>query len=155
MHKTFLELEEQYRSGLQELKSTLEKLAYYCSDLSNGGVEFEGIDCINSPFRIGYDESYFAHCIDGDRLHLNLEYKDGYDEACDSDSHMTYPLHWVEHAYNDTLNEIEDEVKSQILEHHYRESTRGLENAIHLAKHHNLISEEEAERRFAEISGKN
>ena len=69
---------------------------------------------------------------------------------------MTYPLHWVEHAYNDTLDQIEDEVKiTTSLNITHSESNHELKSAISLAKYHNLISEEEAEKRLAEISGKN
>ena len=138
MHKTFLELEKQWHSVSQELKTTLEKLAYYCSDLSNGEVEFEGIDYVNNPFELGYDEEYASHCVildeDKTSIHLVMEHLDPYESISDSNSHNCYPLHWVEHAYNDTLDQIEDEVKTHILEYHYSESNRELKSAISLAK---------------------
>ena len=57
---------------LTQLKTTvLEKLAYYCSDFSNGDVEFEGIEYINNPFELGYDEKYICSVtvviLDGDK----------------------------------------------------------------------------------------
>ena len=155
MHKTFIELEEKYQSVSLELKTALEKLAYYCSDFSNGEVEFDGIDYINNPFELGYDEKYSSHYVGDNKVFLTMEHKDPYERIGDTVSHNHYPLHWVEHAYNDTLDQIEDEVKSHILEYHYSENNRELKSAIHLAKHHKIISEEEAEKRLAEISGKN
>ena len=151
MNKTFLELEKQYQSTANELFCTLEKLARYCDSFSMKDDMFDDIEFLCNPFEYNTNESYFLHYIDGDKLHLSLEYKDSYDEICDSTSHMTYHLHWVEHAYNDTLDEIEDEVNSQILEYHHSENNRELKNAIHLAKHHNIISEEEAAEKLLKI----
>ena len=49
-------------------------------------------------------------------------------------SYIKYPLHWVEHAYNDTLEEIDNEIKSEILKSHYSEVNSAKRDAIFQAK---------------------
>ena len=156
MSKSFIELEKQYQKLSYELRHTLEKLAYYCSNFSNGEIEFEGVEYINNPFELGYGEEYLSHWVvnEEDMLYANFKYEDPYDDY-DTNSHIKYPLHWVEHAYNNTLEEIDNEIKSEILKSHYTEVNIAKRDAIFQAKEFGLITEEQAAEKLAEISGKN
>lgn len=141
MPKSFIELEKQYQKLSHELRHTLEKLAWYCSDFE---IKDEG-DVYN-PFELGYEEKYSSHWIDVEQeiLHLHTDYVDSYDTICDSSSDNKYPLHWVEHAYNDTLEEIDAEIKSEILKFHYHGINQAKRDAVFQAIKFGLITEEQA-----------
>ena len=151
MSKSFIKLENQYQKLSYELRNTLEKLAWYCSDFVIEEVE----DVINI-YHLSYGEEYLSHWVvnEENMLYANFKYEDPYDDY-DTNSHIKYPLHWVEHAYNNTLAEIDNEIKSEILKTHYAEVNSAKRNAIFQAKEFGLITEEQAAEKLAEISGKN
>lgn len=140
MAESFIELEKQYQKLSHELRHTLEKLAWHCS-----GFEIEEVDYVINPYSVNHGEEYFDHHIvdDKNKVYVTLQYEDSCDDY-DTSSHVKFPLHWVEHAYNDTLEEIDAEIKSEILKFHYNEVNSSKRTAIFQAKEFGLITEEQA-----------
>lgn len=140
MTKSFIEFEKQYQKLSYELRQTLEKLAWYCTEF-----EIEGVEDVINPYNLSYGEEYLSHWVvnEENMLYVNLRYEDPYDDY-DTDSHVRFPLHWVEHAYNDTLEEVDNEIKSEILKFHYDEVNSAKRNAIFQAKEFGLITGEQA-----------
>lgn len=154
---TFLELEKQYQVYQKELIETLNALGEMCSNFVEDNPEcFEGMESVNNPYQLGYGEEYDSHWIDyeDNSILVNFSYKDSYDEVCDSDTQLKYPLHWVEALFDgeeSSLVGILHEVKDNILKHNNIEITRGKREAIYEALRYNLISKEVADKLLIDL----
>jgi hypothetical protein len=154
---TFLELEKQYQAYKEELSETLNTLGAMCSNFTEDNPEyFEGIDYVNNPYELGYNETYQEHWIDleDNSITVHFSYEDSYDEICDSDSQIKYPLHWVEAVFEgseSSLGAIQYEIKDNILKHSNVEITRAKREVIYEALRYDLITKEFAEEALAEL----
>jgi hypothetical protein len=154
---TFLELEKQYQAYKEELSETLNTLGAMCSNFTEDNPEyFEGIDYVNNPYELGYNETYQEHWIDleDNSITILFSYEDSYDEICDSDSQISYPLHWVEAVFEGSesgLGTILHEIKDNILKHNNVEIARAKREAIYEALRYDLITKEFAEEALAEL----
>lgn len=155
---TFLELEKQYQAYKEELSETLNTLGAMCSNFTEDNPEyFEDMEWISNPYELGYNETYQGHWIDleDNSITILFSYEDSYDEICDSDSRIKYPLHWVEAVFEgseSSLGAIQHEIKDNILKYNNVEVKRGKRNAIYEALRYNLINEEDADNLLKELS---
>ena len=155
---TFIKLEEQYQAYKEELTETLNTLGEMCSNFVEDNQEyFEGMEYVSNPYELSYNEKYDTHWIDyeNNAILVNFSYKDPYDEICDSDTQLKYPLHWVETLFSgeeSSLGSILHEVKDNILKHNNIEITNGKREAIYEALRYNLISKEAAYKMLSELN---
>lgn len=154
---TFLELEQQYQIYKQELSETLNTLGAMCSNFPDDNPEyFEGMDFVSNPYEINYNETYQGHWIDleDNSITVHFSYNDSYDEICDSDSRIKYPLHWVEAVFEGSesgLGTILHEIKDNILKHNNVEIARAKREVIYEALRYNLITKEDADNLLKEL----
>jgi hypothetical protein len=111
---------------------------------------------VNNPYELGYNETYQEHWIDleDNSITILFSYEDSYDEICDSDSQISYPLHWVEAVFEGSesgLGTILHEIKDNILKHNNVEIARAKREAIYEALRYDLITKEFAEEALAEL----
>lgn len=155
---TFLELESQYQAYKEELTETLNALGEMCSNFVNDHPEyFEGMEYVSNPYELSYNEKYDTHLLDfcNNLIWVQFSHKDSYDEICDSNTRLKYPLHWVEALFNgeeSNLGSILHEVKDSILKHNNIEITNGKREAIYEALRYNLISKEVADKMLSELN---
>lgn len=155
---TFLELEKQYQAYKEELSETLNTLGYMCSNFEDDNPEyFEGIDYVSNPYELGYNETYQEHWIDleDNSITILFSYEDSYDEICDSDSQIKYPLHWVEAVHQgstSSIGAIHSEIVEEILKYNKVEVNRGKRNAIYEALRYNLITKADADKALADLN---
>lgn len=154
---TFLELEQQYKIYREELIETIQKLGGMCSNFPEDNPEyFAGLDFISNPYELGYDEKYDQHWIDisSGTITINFSYEDGYDEICDSNSQIKYPLKWLEAIHEgstSSIGAIHSEIVEDILKYNKVEVNRGKRNAIYEALRYNLITKEDADNLLKEL----
>lgn len=155
---TFLELEKQYQTYKQELIDVIQKLGGMCSNFPEDNPEyFEGMEWISNPYELGYNEKYDQHWIDisSGTITVNFSYKDAYDELCDSDSRITYPLKWLQAVHEgstSSIGAIHSEIVEEILKYNKVEVNRGKRNAIYEALRYNLITKEDADKALADLN---
>ena len=154
---TFLELENQYQTYKQELIDVIQTLGEMCSNFPEDNPEYlEGLDFISNPYELGYNEEYDQHWINHEdgTITINFSHKDGYDEICDSDSQITYPLKWLEVVHEgstSSIGAIRSEIVEEILKYNKVEVNRGKRNAIYEALRYNLITKEDADNLLKEL----
>ena len=129
-----------------------------CSNFTEDNPEyFEGMEYVSNPYELGYNETYQGHWIDleGNFITVHFSHEDPYDEICDSDSHIKYPLHLVEAMFEGSearIGAIQHEIKDNILKHNNVEITHAKREAIYEALRYNLITKEQAEEALAELT---
>lgn len=153
--KTFIELEKEYQSLRHTMEHTLEKLGYYCSNFVDNNTElFEGVgDYINNPYVLHYGDEYVSHFYEEltQTFHVHFEYEDSYDEIMDNTSSMQYPTSWVEEAFKDTLENINEELTNIIVRKHHEDGYMVKRKAILSASTDGVITLEESKEKLREL----
>lgn len=153
--KTFIEVQEEYDKLRHTVEHTLEKLGHYCSDFVNNNIElFEGVgDYIDNPYSLYYEEEYESHFYEGDTdlFYVNFEYKDPYDDILDTTSSMRCPARWVEEAFKDTLENIDEELTNIIIRKHHEDSYMVKRKAIMDSASNGVITLEESKEKLREL----
>lgn len=154
----FLELEKQYQAYKEELTETLNALGEMCSNFVEDNPEyFEGMEYVSNPYELSYNEKYDTHWVDyeNNSIVVNFSHVDSYDEICNSNTQLKYPLRWVEALFNgeeSSLGSILHEVKDNILKQNNIEIINGKREAIYEALRYNLISKEVADNILSELN---
>lgn len=140
--QTFVEFEQEYQESRYKLTHTLEKLAHFVSNIDTTHDHlFPQDEGINNVYNIYGGETYAYHYIENDSVIVGLVYRDAYEEVCDHSSQHRYPLKWIEHAYNDTLDKIVEEIAQEILTQHKKEYERSYNEAKRMAIQFGIIKE--------------
>lgn len=150
----FISLNAKYENIGKELVGLLMGLAYHCRKIKTNHPELFGEEEINHSHQFEFysNEEYVCHNIYDGKVVLRLNYKDPYDDICDSESNLSFPIEWVDLWIDDKIEEL-NLLVSDMIKKYDKEAVRKYQlELLRKCTQAKLFTKEEYDKKFKEIS---
>lgn len=149
----FTNLNNKYEDAKKIVVDTLIGLASHCNEITTNHPELFGEEDIDNshPFEISYNEKYDSHSIYNGKVYLWLSYEDSYDEICNTESELSFPIEWVDLWMDNKVEELNLLVSAAIKEDNLQATRRYKLDTLHKAMRAGILTEEEYDKKRREI----
>ena len=149
----FIEMSRQYTNIKREIVDTLMGLAQHCNSITVKYPNLFEQDVCSSDHQFEFysNEEYVSHQIHDDEVILNLEYEDPYDDICNSDSRLFFPIKWINMWVEGNIEELNLLIRDVIVEDSKAVIYKNKSDILNSAKLEGLLTQEEFDKKMSEL----